>query len=507
MLDGVKERAFCLVKPYPKPNKTDMEATDHFLDTFFNPRSIALVGATNNPRKMNYQVLKNLVDLGFKGDIFPVNPREEEILGLQAYSSLSDIPGGPDLVISAVPAAKTLEIVHECDRAGIRNLVIITGGFSEGDEASKRRHAEIAEFVRQKGIRTLGPNTLSPAHTELSLIVSFMAVKEMTSGTLSFAFQSGFYEPKLGWMFSHLGISKLLDMGNKIDINELDVLSYYAVDPDTEIIAMHIESLHSNGRDFVDCLRKVTPRKPVIILKSGRTTAGSKAAASHTGSMASENDAVFSGMLKQAGAFRAQNLEEFYDLAKAFQYLPLPENKRLAILTLSGGEGVMATDACEMNGLELARFSDETYNTLSRLFPPWEIEMNPFDIGVCMEFHMGELPLLVECLFAVARDDQVDAIAIQMPPFGLVSTFMGPEISKSLPDPVKKQVDALLDSLKAIKKPIVFWSSSQEVEDVKMQNAVESVGIPVFTSSERAMRSLAALLSFFRLQKQKRGEG
>jgi acetate---CoA ligase (ADP-forming) len=478
-----------------------MEQTEHFLDIFFNPRSIALVGATNNPEKMNYQVLKNLVDLGFKGEIFPVNPREKEILGLKAYRNLSEIPNGPDLVISAVPASKTLEIVHDCDRADIRHLVIITGGFSEGDDSSKRRHEEIAKFIAQKGIRTLGPNTLSPAHTDLNLIVSFMAVKEMNNGNLSFAFQSGFYEPKLNWMFSHLGISKLLDMGNKIDINELDALSYFAIDPSTEIIAMHIESLHSKGRDFLDCLQSVTPIKPVIILKSGRTEAGSKAAASHTGSMASENDAVFSGMLKQAGAFRARNLEEFYDLAKAFQYLPLPQNNRIAILTLSGGEGVMATDACEMNGLAVAGFSGPTHDTLSKLFPPWEIELNPFDIGVCMEFHLGELPLLVDCLFAVARDDQVDAITIQMPPFGMIASFMGPDISKSLSGPLKKQVDGLLESLRTIEKPIVFWSSSQEVEDVRMQNAVESVGIPVFPSSERAMRAIAALLRFFHLKR------
>ncbi len=473
-----------------------MEKRDHFLDKFFNPRSIALVGATNNPHKVNYQVLKNLVDLEFKGDIYPVNRNEDEILGLKSYPNLSAIPADIDLVASAVPAANTFDVVKECDRAGIKNLVIITGGFSEGDQKSKTLHLEIADFIKQKDIRILGPNTLSPGNSHLNLQISFIEIKKINCGNLSFAFQSGFYETKINWMFSHLGISKLLDMGNKMDINEVDALTYFSLDPETEIIAMHIESLHGDSREFLSCLKSVCSKKPVIILKSGRTKAGAKAAASHTGSLAGENDAIFNGLLKQAGAFRAQNLEEFYDLAKAFQYLTQPKGNRLAILTLSGGEGVMATDACEMNGLQLAQFSSETHKVLEKLFPPWEIELNPFDVGVCMEFHIEEMFLLVDSLFAVARDDQVDAIAIQMPPSGFLSMFTGPHLSTTISEPLRSQVDSFLERFRKMGKPLMFWSSSQEVEDVIIKNAIETLGIPIFHSAEKAMNSLAAVLKF-----------
>ncbi|MBU2643117.1 hypothetical protein KKI24_00295, partial [bacterium] len=193
---------------------------------------------------------------------------------------------------------------------------------------------------------------------------------------------------------------------------------------------------------------------------------------------------------------RAQNLEEFYDLAKAFQFLPLPKNNRLAILTLSGGEGVMATDACEMNGLQLANFTNETYEILKQLFPPWEIELNPFDLGVCMEFHMGELSLALDGLFAIAKDENVDVIAIQMPPHGFMSMFTGPDISEAISGPLKSQIDFFLESFREIGKPLIFWSSSQEVEELKLINILENFAIPIFLSSEKAMKAMAALYKF-----------
>jgi len=393
-----------------------MKHVDHFLDLFFWPESVALVGATNNHLKMNFRLLENLVSLKFKGRIYPVNTHAQEVLGIKAFSRLRDINDKIDLVVTAVPASNTMDIVKECDLIGVKKLVIVTGGFSEGGDDGKKLHQEIASFVKEKGIRTLGPNTLSPVNTANNLVISFNPIKKLRRGGLSFAFQSGFYEPKLNWLFSHLGINKMLDMGNKMDIHEVDALGYFSKDPDTRVIAMHIESLHGNGRDFFDLLESVCREKPVIILKSGRTRAGSRAAASHTGSMANENDLIFDSAIRQAGAIRAENLDEFFDFAKAFEFLPLPKGNRTAIITLSGGEGVMATDACEINGLKLARLSDKTCHKLIRILPPWEIPLNPFDAGVCMEFHLSDFEAFMGTLCAISEDESVDCTIMQMPP-------------------------------------------------------------------------------------------
>jgi len=204
-----------------------MRKADHFLEHFFGPKSVAVVGATNNAFKMNFRIMQNLVDLHFQGQIYPVNPGAQEILGIKAFARLQDIPDKIDLVVSAVPASKTMDIVKDCDDIDAKHLVIIAGGFSEGGAEGQKLHDHMAAFAKEKGIRVLGPNTLSPINTANRLAISFMPIKKMRPGGLSFAFQSGFYEPKINWILSHMGINKILDMGNKMDINEVDALEYF----------------------------------------------------------------------------------------------------------------------------------------------------------------------------------------------------------------------------------------------------------------------------------------
>ena len=262
-----------------------MENTNHFLERFFSPNSVAIVGATGNPLKMNFRLLENLVALKYVGKIYPVNPHTKEILGLKAFARLQDIPDKLDLVVSAVPAKKTMDILRQSNDIGVKHLVIISGGFSESDDAGKQLQLDMADFTKANNIRILGPNTLSPVNTVNNFAISFNPINKLNRGGLSFAFQSGFYEPMINWLFSHLGINKMLDMGNKLDINEVDALEYFARDSQTRVIAMHIESLKGDGRRFYSLLKSVSRIKPVIILKTGRTPSGSKAAASHTGSL------------------------------------------------------------------------------------------------------------------------------------------------------------------------------------------------------------------------------
>jgi len=473
-----------------------LRKVDHFLDRFFRPRSVAIVGATNNHQKINYGLVGNLVNLNFQGTIYPVNPRGEKIQGLRTFARLKDIPDKIDLVVIAVPATKALDIVEECDTIGVKHVVIITGGFSEGGEQGKNLHMRIAAFAKERGVRIVGPNTLSPINTSNNLSISFSAIKTMKPGRVSFAFQSGLYDPKINWLFSSMGISKILDLGNKMDVNEVDALEYFLQDPDTEIIAMHIESVRGNGKDFFDLLKKGSLKKPTIILKSGRTPAGSLAAASHTGAIASENDVIFDSIMKQTAAIRAQNMEEFFDLAKAFAFLDVPKGNNLAIITLSGGEGVLATDICETSSLRMAQLSDNTYQRLKRIFPPWEIPLNPIDVGVCLEFHLSDIVKVFDGLKAIPEDEHVDCVVMQLPPDLLGRDSENEDLSTETPDLLKEEYTQAYVNIKRIGKPFALWRTSMDQVEDEWVEIFESHSLPVFQSSERAINTLSALYEY-----------
>jgi len=473
-----------------------MKMANHFLEHFFSPKSVAIVGATNNAFKMNFRVMQNLINLNFQGQIYPVNPAADEISGIKAFAGLQDIPDKIDLVVSAVPASKTLDIVKDCHKIEAKYLVIIAGGFSEGGQEGQKLHDDIRGFTRKKGIRVLGPNTLSPINSANHLAISFNPINNMPRGGLSFAFQSGFYEPKINWILSHIGINKILDMGNKMDINEVDALEYFAQDEDTKVIGMHIESLKGDASDFFDLLKSVSKEKPTVILKSGRTPAGSKAAASHTGSIARENDLIFDGMIKQTSAIRAQNMDEFFDLAKSFAFLELPKGKELAIITLSGGEGVMATDSCGMNGLNLASLGRDTYERLKEIYPPWEIPLNPFDAGVCMEFHLSDLISFFQALTAIPQDENVDCIIMQMPPNLFAAMLTNPDFPANMMETMRNQFIQWLVSVKEYGKPFAMWCTTMDSQEMKLVEMLEARSLPVFQSSERAIKSFSAMYRY-----------
>ncbi len=470
-----------------------MKKQGHFLDRFFWPKSVAVVGATNNRLKPNYQLVKNLVRLNFEGKVYPVNLNTEEIFGVKAFARLKDIPERIDLVVTAVPATKTMDIVRECDEIGVKELIIVAGGFSEAGTQGKKLHEEIASFTKERGIRTLGPNTLTPINTSNNFVISYNPVKKLRRGHISFAFQSGFYEPKINWMFSHLGINKMLDMGNKMDINEVDALKYFSDDPQTKIIVMHVESLRGNGREFFNTLNRVSMEKPTIILKSGRTPTGSKAAASHTGSIATENDMIFDSMIKQTAAIRAQNMEEFFDLAKAFEFLQVPQGNGLAIITFSGGEGVMATDASEMNGLKLALFEDKTHQKLKVILPSWEIPLNPFDAGVCMQFQFNDLKTFFNTLASISDDENVDCTIMQLPPILVNFLFEEGDNSEEMNYSLAKEFVETFVNIKNVGKPFAIWRSSNEIREMRLAEIMESHGLPVFQSPENTIKALAAM--------------
>lgn len=461
-----------------------MKQRKHFLDVFFSPASVAVVGASRDPLKVNYNLLVNLVGLKFAGRIYPINPNVQEILGIKTYPKLTSVEDEVELVVCAVPAAATLDIIKDCVEKGVKGVVIVAGGFSEVGDEGRKLQAEIARLLRESGIRAIGPNSLSPINTSNNLVIGFRPHEKLRRGGLSFIFQSGLYEPRLDWILLNfnLGINKLIDLGNKMDINEVDALEYLAQDPDTKVIAIHLESIAGDGREFQRLLKDTSKKKPVVVLKSGRTPAGSKAALSHTGAVVKGSDTIFDVALRQAGAIRARTLEDFFDFAKAFEFLmPLKlTGNRIAIATFPGGEGVITTDLCQDEGLSMANVSAEAFRKLQEVAPPWAISPNPFDLGVCSQFHHpGEVYRVF--LESMVNDDHVDCLAVQIGPFDSLV-------------PVEFFEPFLMAREK--KKPLVVWPIVASSENTATIQWFESNHIPFYMSAERAIKSLAALYKY-----------
>jgi len=453
----------------------------HFLQKFFYPESVAVVGASRNPFRFNYHLVANLVTLGFQGKIYPVNPEADDILGLKTYPSLKDIDGPVDLAVVAVPYTLTLSLLKDCLKKGIKRVTIVAGGFSEAGEEGRKVQKEMRDLLRENGVRAIGPNALSPINTAINFAVSFHAIRKMKTGGASLVFQSGLYEPRIEWLFSdfNLYLNKLIDLGNKMDINEVDVLTYLVQDPKTRVIGIHLESIEGNGSEFFKLIQEASLHKHVVVLKSGRTEAGARAAASHTGVIVQGNDFVFDAALRQAGAIRAQNIEEFFDLTKAldrFGSLRL-KGPRLAIATLPGGEGVIVTDLCHQEGFSVTPLQTKTKTKLKPIFPPWEISGNPFDLGVSLQFH-DPRKVYITLLESIVADPNVDAIAVQIP---LRATSLPREFFQIFPQ-----------SLKA-GKPIAIWVAGTLPGTSETLAWLEDQQVPAFSSPEKVIKAFSAL--------------
>ncbi len=455
----------------------------HFLHRFFYPRSVAVVGVSRDPRNINHCLLSNLVNLGFRGKIYPVHHLAKEILGLKAYPDLKSIEGPVDLVVVALPKAMVPSVLKECVQKGVSRVVIVAGGFSEAGEEGRMAQREMARLLRENNIRAIGPNALSPINTAANLAISFHPLREIRRGGLSLIFQSGLYEPRLLWLLSEFGlrINKLIDLGNKMDINEVDALGYLVQDPETRVIGIHLESIEGSGREFLRLIREASLEKHVVLLKSGRTEDGARAAATHTGVMVQGSDSVFDAAVKQAGAIRAQTIEEFFDLVRALErFGPLVmKGNRVVIATLPGGEAVILTDLCQQEGLFPARIAEETLKRLRPIFPPWDIPGNPFDIGVCVQFNEGQrvYGTLVD---SMTRDPNVDGVAIQFPS----------QVLELLPE---EMLHVFSNAIEARAVPIVLWAVGVRRSGCRNVEWLEDHHVPVFPCPEKALKALSAL--------------
>lgn len=352
------------------------------LQSFFTPNSIAVIGASTNTSKLGFAVLDNLVNGGFLTDgrrVHPINPSSDEILGLKAYADVNDVPDEIDLAIIVIPYPLVPDVLRTCGQKGIPGVIIISAGFREAGMEGLQREQELLEIAKDYGIRIVGPNCLGVIDTVTPMNASFSAGMP-PQGPMDFMSQSGALGTAiLDWaQAGRLGLSKFVSLGNKADVNEIDLLGAWANDPGSRVILSYIEGLPDGG-EFIRVARQVTKVKPVVALKSGVTQAGSRAVSSHTGSLAGSEEA-YNAAFRQAGVIRANSLQDLFDYALAFGYLPPLKGDRIAIVTNAGGPGILATDALERAGLTLARFKPECIRALETFLPDAASAANPVDV-------------------------------------------------------------------------------------------------------------------------------
>lgn len=310
------------------------------MDDFFYPRSIAVIGAARESGKVGHSVLKNLIDANFQGELIPVNPNADEILGLKAYPAIKKV----DLAVIVVPANIVPSVLEDSARAGVKASIIISAGFRESGAQGAILEAQIRGIAKKYDIRIIGPNCLGIISTGVDMNASF-ASEYPSKGSISLISQSGaICTSFLDWAANEsLGFDKLVSVGNKADVAEAELLKYIARDPSTRVVALYIEGI-DNGREFMRVAKEVSRLTPLIALKSGRTDMGAKAASSHTGALAG-SDAAYDAAFKQSGIIRVSSIDEFFDAAKAFSHCPIPKSPGMAIITNAGGLGVLASDA------------------------------------------------------------------------------------------------------------------------------------------------------------------
>jgi acyl-CoA synthetase (NDP forming) len=374
-------------------------------------KNIAIFGASRDPSKPGALLITTLQQNGFKGRIAGINPKGGEFQGVLFYRTIEEVPFDVDMVSMIIPPAAVPEALRACARKGVKGVVISSEGFSESGDAGRTIQEDIRTILRDADIRGFGPNTLGLVNTETGLTTSYFANRNMlTPGAVGFAAQSGIF---VGALLMHMSafpvyrISKGLGLGNKVDVDESDALEYLAGDGQTRIIGMYLEDIH-DGKRFFEVARQAVLRKPVILLKGGRSEAGGKATASHTASMA-VNDAVLDGALRQAGVVRAKRIDEMLAMIMGFQWAPLPRGNRIALVTFSGAQAIMSIDRASEVGLELASFRPETMDRLATVISTVPKRKNPVDTYPDMNVHGFEKTSL-SILEALFDDDGVDGI-------------------------------------------------------------------------------------------------
>ncbi|MEW6072193.1 MAG: acetate--CoA ligase family protein [Planctomycetota bacterium] len=460
----------------PKRTERTAGAGRAGLDALFRPRAVAVIGASRTPGSIGREVLKNLIQGGFAGKVFPVNPQAEVLNSIKCHPSVTAIPDPIDLAVIAVPKGLVLDVVKDCAKKGVGAIVVITAGFRETGPAGEAVEREILQVVRAHGMRMVGPNCMGIQNAlgGVRLNASFSR-SFPDQGPVAFVSQSGAMGEAI---LSHaarinLGVSMFVSIGNRADVSANDLLEYWADEPEICCVLLYLESF-GNPRHFVPIARRASRRQAIVTVKAGRSKAGAMAASSHTGALAGA-DVAADAVLKDCGVQRVDSLEEFFDVALALSRCPLPAGRRVAVLTNAGGPAILATDALVASGLEMAPLQERTRRALAAMLVPEASVRNPIDMvaGATAENYRASLRLLL-------RDDTVD----------MVTVIFVPPITHDAVVVAR----AVFEAAKGSAKPVVgcFMSRDEVMHDIATQSPQDWV--PVYLYPESAVRALTALV-------------
>lgn len=430
------------------------------LQALFHPKSIAIIGASDSPAKIGHEILKNLQDGGFPGTLYPINPKSERILDLPCFKNVKDIPDPVDMAVVIIPARFVPQTIRDCGEKGVKAAIIITGGFSEAGEDGEKLQKETAEVAREYGVRLIGPNCQGINNPYEPMCASWPLLT--FKGGVAVIAQSGTVGAAMMDWFSveELGVSCFVSMGNRADVDETDLIEYFENDPNTKVIALYLEGLKDPLR-FQEVVQSLT--KPLVVLKSGRTPGGKVAAESHTKSLAGA-DATYDALFQKHGICRAQNIQEFYDFAKAFACLKPPQGNRILFITTSGGAAILATDAAEQEGLVVSPLPSELAEKLEGVVPPHAIRGNPLDLTGDANAEMFR-----------------QVIELSRPYYDTLGVIFG--------DPIEGSCDVVKPGL----NELIIYLGGAEVEREE-RLVMHRKGVPVFQTPERGIRALSQVI-------------
>jgi acetyl coenzyme A synthetase (ADP forming)-like protein len=452
------------------------------LKPILKPRSVAIIGASRDPEKVGHVILQNYLDSGYSGKLYPVNKNAEDVSGLKAYKSVLDIKAQIDLAVVAVPAEAVPTVLEECGKAHVKGAVVVSGGFAEiGRDDLQERIVRIAD---KYGIAMIGPNCLGVMDPRSRIDTLFLPTYKLSRpkiGGVSFVSQSGAVGSTVLDLISNegFGLSKFISYGNAAQIDETDILHYLMDDDETKVIIMYIEGI-KRGKEFIELAKRLTRKKPVIVLKGGVTSEGSIAAHSHTAAMAGSAEA-YDAVFRQFGFVVARDLSELMWFAKAFDTENLPEGDRIAVITNGGGAGVLVTDKISMYGLRLAEFSEAAEKEIKGTFSKLVAAKNPLDlVGDAGEKRYSQAMSIIQ------NEKNVDMIIA-------IVLFQTPGADS-------KVAAAMIHYKTIIEKPMIVISIGADYTEVH-KKMMESSGLPVYDSPAAAVASLRELLKYAKYRK------
>jgi acyl-CoA synthetase (NDP forming) len=450
-----------------------------FFEKFFEPKSVSVIGASSSPHKPGNDVIRNILANGYEGKLFLVNPKGEEILGMKAYRSIQDLPEGIDLAVIILPANLNPQAIRECAARGIRAIVLAAGGFAEVDEQGEELQRAIHRAIRDTGVRVIGPNTSGHTSTPHHFTSTFFPQGKIPRGNISYIAQTGnFATHTMRYIATgeNFGVARVVGLGNKVDIEESEVLEYLSADPETKAIFIYLESI-KNPKRFLGIAREATRKKPVILLKGGITEEGARAAVAHTAAMAAE-DRVIDGALRQVGIVRIHEYSHLFLAAKALASMPLPRGNRVSFLAPSGAMLVVLSDYCLSLGLKVPDLDEPARRYLQEISPPIVRMRNPVDIWFAAGMHGVEFGYR-EGMKAVLQDPNIDAVV----PVLMVTDETG-----------VPSLDFIVDlAAKYPEKPIYVTFSGEKKHFDAAKAFLEPKGVPTYPLIEQPFEVLSIL--------------